>query len=535
MNSTKTRRTFVERRRLQRRIAAVSLLAAFALLLLLTPTGAGKDGYTSIAVTPPAAPGTPGTTAGGNPCAPGVRQLPGSAYSPLCIPAWHGINGGSTSIGVTPTTITVTYRQASSTQIEDLYSLLPKSVVGTNENIIQTLQTYVNEFNKSFDLYGRKVVLKPYQGQGDFISEETGSGQAGAQADAEKARSEYGAFADVSMFDASPPYTQALASQHVISFPINLGAEQTYQQNAPYEYTPGPDCSKGAAATSAILGQALNNQPAMYAGSADLRSKQRVYGIITTANTLFIQCANILDHELIADGARVAVNQSVTFNPTDYAGELSTDMAKMKQAGVTTVICSSCDPITPGFAMGQATNQGYFPEWFLEPAFAADITLLPPFLRLFPGNQSSSVLTFGITPGPRSEQEAVKVYEAGNNGSTDGLMPTYNFAYSTLMMLFDGLQAAGPDLNPATFAQGLANSSVLPASGPTASFGAWNFGPGTFDPASNFQILQWNNNQTSVFDGKPGSLTACNGGTNYYYSELDLEFTPSTAVTCPSG
>jgi hypothetical protein len=442
-----------------------------------------------------------------------------------------------TSFGVTPTTITVTYRAPSTSQITELYSLLPKSVVGTNAEIVQTLQAYVKELNKSFELYGRTVVLKPFEGQGDFINEETGSGQAGAQADAEKAHDEYGAFADVSLFDASPPYTQALASEHIISFPINLGTLQTYQQSAPYEYTPGPDCSKGAAATAAILGRTLGTQDATYAGSADLRSKTRVYGIVTTDNTQYVQCANLIDQDLLADGAKVPVDQTVTFNPTDYAGELSTDMAKMKQDGVTTVICASCDPITPSFAMEQANAQDYHPEWFLEPGFASDITLLPPFVRLFPKDQAGHVLAFGNTPGPMAEQEAVKLYKEGNNGSVAGIMPTYNFAYSTLLLLFDGIQAAGPDLTPQTFEKALSDTSggdLLPSSS-NASFGQWEFGAGTFDPASSFQILRWDTTATSPYDNQAGTFEACNNAATYFYAGLDSQFTADTSISCPSG
>src|SRR5581483_11684649 len=99
------------------------------------------------------------------------------------------------------------------------------------------MQTYINFFNKQFELYGRHVVLKVYNGQGDYIQEDQGQNLAGAQADAVSAH-DMGAFGDVTFsLGASQPYEQDLAQEHVMSFSSVAQPQSFYQQYAPYEWS----------------------------------------------------------------------------------------------------------------------------------------------------------------------------------------------------------------------------------------------------------------------------------------------------------
>src|SRR5262245_9571737 len=73
-------------------------------------TGGSRRGTTGGSVAVSADVGGAGQTVSGVQCGPGVRQVSWSKYSALCVPAFHGNNGGATAYGVSPTTITVTYR-----------------------------------------------------------------------------------------------------------------------------------------------------------------------------------------------------------------------------------------------------------------------------------------------------------------------------------------------------------------------------------------------------------------------------------------
>ncbi|MCL5885624.1 MAG: hypothetical protein M1280_01090, partial [Actinobacteria bacterium] len=132
-------------------------------------------------VTPPPASGAPGVTVSGSKCGPGIRQIPGNTYTPICLPKWSGNNGGATAPGVTAHHINVTYRYATSQILQLLYGFVPRSVIGTNANTFHTLETYVKYFNSRFELYGRTVSVKSFVGQGNFITEDTGGGVQQAQ------------------------------------------------------------------------------------------------------------------------------------------------------------------------------------------------------------------------------------------------------------------------------------------------------------------------------------------------------------------
>ena len=73
------------------------------------------------------------------------------------------------------------------------------------------MNTYINYFNKQYELYGRHVVLKPYKGQSDYIQEDQGNDAPQAQADAQN-EAESGAFADATYYlKASELFQQPLA------------------------------------------------------------------------------------------------------------------------------------------------------------------------------------------------------------------------------------------------------------------------------------------------------------------------------------
>jgi hypothetical protein len=531
----------VMRRVLRRQLVAVCIVAAIVIVLLLVPTiksSGGTWGAIPADVTVPAEPGTSGVTVAGVQCRPGVRQIPWSKYAPICLPAWHGNNGGATWNGVTAHTITLSYRMASTTELAFLYSILPPSVVGTNNEAVRTMQAYVNTFNHYFELYGRRVVLVPFNGQGNFINEDTGTGQQQAEADAVTVATKLHAFADMSLIDSSTMYDTALSGQGVVTFGLYLQDYSWYAAHAPYEYTPGPNCTKDASAIGALLGHQLAGLPAIYAGSPAIRAKIRSYGILYPANPGSTLCAQDISQELRRYGAPVRLMDAFTFNLSELPAQLTSALAQMKNAGVTTVICSSCDPVTPILMMSAAQSQGYYPEWFMQSYFAQSDSGIDPFIQLVqkaaPG-EVGGIIGTGVSAVPTSSQEAIRAYEMSHGGNTRGIMPSYPFAYGSLMMFFDALQAAGPYLTPKTFEQGLANTRELPPSVPGGMLGGWSFGPGTFDPASNFQVVHWYPNVTSPEDGEPGTFLTCDGGKVASFAEPAAVLPAHSQLDCPKA
>ncbi|MHB8439028.1 MAG: type 1 periplasmic-binding domain-containing protein [Acidimicrobiales bacterium] len=436
-------------------------------------------------------------TVGGVKCAPGVLQVTWSPYAPPCIAAWHANNGGATAPGVSATTITIAYREeGESSDVNAIRSIMP-GVLPTDAQALYDLNVFVQAFNAEYELYGRKVVIKPFMAQGDALEEMVGQDTQGAQEDAATAAS-LGAFADITPLPTTP-YAEALVQNHVISFNNLIESQSFLESSAPYAYTLVPSIDDvGKALTS--FGCTLGTSSVTYAKDTSLNGKQRIFGLIVPEDPQFQQFEN----EEVAGLQRCGVKVPVVVN---YAIDLSTiqqqmqnAISQMQAAGVTTVVCG-CDPVGTIYATQAADQQNYGPEWSSE--------WLPfQFERLYSQDQWAHSTEIGLGPAlPQQDVEAYKVFKMVDPGANPA-EPLYMYLYYELMYLFNGLQAAGPDLTPASLLNGFHH---LP---PTqlGQVGQWFYGAGSFWPFDEAQVSYWNPNATNAFDGKPGDFSSCFGG-----------------------
>lgn len=451
------------------------------------------------------APGTPGLTVGGYQCGPDIRQVPWSAYAPICQPAWQANNGGATSAGVTSKTITVTFRYAVPPQAGFLLSAA-KGIVGTEQQAVDTMNAYINLFNKEFELYGRKVVLKPFVGKGDFLEELSGLGQAAAQADAAEAKS-LGAFADVSLLFSTAPYDQALASNHIIAITGGLYESHSwFAQNAPYVYSTSPDCNEVGKAAAAVIKNSMANMPAIFSNDPAMRLKQRVFALIAPDNPIYQECAQSTLQSLQSYHVVMKRVIGYNFNLTGASQLSANAIAQLQSAGVTTILCA-CDPLTPVFLTPQAEKMNYYPEWFT-------LDWGDLFGQLVDPKEWAYAISGGTIGVPKFENEAYNVLKMTNLPEQDW-SPFYASIYTPLLMLFDALQAAGPNLNPYTFEAGFWS---LPTSyGP--SMGVWSFKKGSWVAQASYSILYWNPNAISYANDKKGAWVPCNSAKLYFYSD----------------
>ena len=488
-------------------------LAVVALVVIVAPSteplstnGSSASTVGAAGPVPPApdAPGSPGVAVSGVHCGPGVRQVTWSKYAPICQPAFHGDNGGATAPGVTATTITLTYRDATTPQEQQLAALVGPSLLGTSQQNVAAMQAYIKVFNKEFELYGRHVVLKSFQGKGDFLAEDDGGDQAQAEEDADTAKA-MGAFADISLVASTPPYMAALASDGIIGIGGTFQSASLLRQNAPYQYQPTADCQKAAAAGVQIIGRAMGGLPAIYAGDPALHAKKRVFALVAPTGQSYDQCAAILDAALKAKyGISFALDLHYPLDLTGGAALAANTVAQLKSAGVTTVVCS-CDPVTPIYLTADANALDYHPEWLT-------ISLGDAYNRLPNQQQWAHAMAGGQVLLPLDQEESYRVYRMAR--PTGPVIPTISQVYEPLLLLFDALQAAGPDLTPVNFQRGVWS---LPPSLPGGMFGPWRFGPGTVDPAAGFQVMWWDPTGVNPEDGLKGVFKPCNGGVTYGY------------------
>ncbi len=468
--------------------------------------------------------GQPGATVYGSQCGPGIRQVSWSHYSPICEPKFTGNNGGATSNGVTSTTITITYRAAASADLQIAYSLIPPALIGTNEEAISTMQAYINVFNKYFELYGRKVKLVAYNGTSDFLQEDLTGNNAKAQADAINVANNIHAFADLSMIDSTSIYDQYLADNKVVAFNLGFLPNSYYQTYSPYVYSPYPSCDTSAQADAAVIGKAIANQPAMYAGDARFIHETAKLGIIFPQGSSTQECAdNMLTLLKSKYNVVPAVVKEVALDFNTLTQQEESILAQFKENGVNTVVCAACDPVTPKLFTSFADQNHFYPQWYAE-ATGAPTGGIDAFLQGMDQKEMDHTIIVSRPTPPKQDIEAYNVYKMGATSTTQ-LEPVYPLIYANMLMLFDALQAAGPDLNPQTFKEGL---DSLPTSLPGGEFGKWDFSQGTFSPAASFQIDYYAANTISEVNGKPGAIEPCNGGKEYSFN-----FAPTLPVGQP--
>src|SRR5205823_2510399 len=156
-------------------------------------------------------------------------------------------------------------------------------------------------------LYGRHVVLKTYQGQGDYLQEDQGQGLGATQADAVTAH-DMGAFGDLTFpLQASQPYEEDLAAEHVIGFSSVALSQQWFEQHAPYEYSVyRPTGTNSTHESAATVCRRLAGMPAIFAGDPVAQRTTRVFGIIYPETPMYTDEVNGEQQELAACGVKAA-------------------------------------------------------------------------------------------------------------------------------------------------------------------------------------------------------------------------------------
>ena len=472
-------------------------------------------------VTPPAAAGSAGVTRSGVACGPNVRQVPWTKYAPVCVPAYSGNNGGATSHGVTGDSIKISFRLGNSTEDSAVYAAAGAAAPAPDPDIVADMQAYVDYFNKQYELYGRKVVLESYQGRGDYIREDQGQGQDAAAADAVTAHDK-GAFADATFnLKGSNPYWTNLAQQKVVAFGP-LGFPQSYYERyAPYWYTVPPTGSRQAQFITNLVCRRMKDLPAIDAGDPTYKNKTRVFGLVTPENPEYMQLGNELESGLKRCGVSLARRVSYAINVAQFEGQATNITAQLRASGVTTVLCY-CDPLIPIFLSQSADQQQYRPEWY-EPYYR------DPQGRLESQQQWAHALSYGGTSYARPTSEAYRVFKlAQPNGEPKSADQYFDINYTTVLYIFNALQAAGPNLTPETLQRGIFS---LPTSLP-GDYGTWGYGPGAFSPGIDAQIGYWNPNATSPWDSKKGAWQSCEGGAWVQFTKPETFGPEHTQTRC---
>ena len=484
-----------------------------------------------------------GTTVGGYACKAGVNQIPWSEYAPPCQAAFTGYNGGTTSRGVTGSTILIADRDCPQSADSQAVNQFAQSAgAASPATVLATNKIFISFFSKVFDLYGRHVVFQPTPvsgGSNECTTEAEDQGQDAACADADGIANSIKAFGEdgEGIFSngggpgGSGPFAECAAGQKLVEFQGGAYFPQTwYDKLSPYVWASTMGCDRISQLVGENLVQSYNGD-AVWAGSAIYQHEKRVFGTYVPNDPGYQSCVAVAQNYAKAHGDSPGYTFNYVLDVSRFADQASEAIVQFHADGVTTVILA-CDPISPIFLTEEADTQNYFPEWYEIGTAGNDIDTIP---RLWDAKEITGHL-FGLSQlGPTvaaggPESEPAITYRTITHQT---MPPGSALNYYPLLELFTQLQAAGPDLTPSSLAQGSwrlpQGGAVVPGGtafaypvGATCYCTNWQTGaPGEDHTAvEDAREVYWDNDGTSPYDGKKGTYIEIYSGARFKVGEM---------------
>jgi hypothetical protein len=230
-----------------------------------------------------------------------------------------------------------------------------------------------------------------------------------------------------------------------------------------------------------------------------------------------------------ATGHPIVKSVTVKFDLSALIATASASVAEMKAAGVTTVILSSADPITPKFFFQAADADHYYPEWWFQSYFANGQTDNDAYTRLWPSDQTKDIFGLGVQTQPRNLQEAITAYRLGNYTPGAQPVPSFFWDYASILPFFEALQLAGPDLTPVNYEAAM--HRIIQSSSGGMLMG-WNGASGPYDPSSSFGVVKYTLALRSPLDGQFGTYISCDGGKQFAYSDTASDVPAHQQIVC---
>jgi hypothetical protein len=442
-------------------------------------------------------------------------------YRPECY-ANVADNGGATSQGVTRDTIkVVVYLNAETDPILDYITSAIRND-DTTEQVKQTFRDFDEIFGSLYQTYGRKVEIEFVQGTGTIIDE------VAARADAQKA-------IDKKPFAVwgSPPATAAWADELAANKIICLscfggGFGEWWEERSPYAISVLPGLEQGTLFFADYVVKRLAGRKAEHAGDPALQRQERKFGSIYLDQGEESQKLSELFEDTLAKND-VELTEHVGYNPdpSRLQEQAAVTISRLKSAGVTTVFFTG-DPIAPRTYTEEATRQEFFPEWVITGTILTDTAA---FGRTY--DQRQWAHAFGISYIParvRSDEgDAIWRLHEWYHGKPPAAKDTYGVLWFMPATFYAALQAAGPNLTPQNFLNGLfaaepTRRSVTQASVSWGDKGRW---PKTdYHGVDDYSEIWWDPETTGPDEIRrqgAGVYQYVNGGKRYLYREMKRE------------
>lgn len=369
-----------------------------------------------------------------------------SYFAPECYAPFEGDNGGETDQGVTADAVKIVVYLGPDADPIINYITDAINVDDTNADTKSAMAGWVDMLETYTETYGREVQIEFYESQGIASDSTT------ARADAVRIAEEMKPF----QVWGGPALTKAFGQELVARGIqcLNCGLTPTHEEalEADGMWLSGTALSNEQARRHNV--EALVNQvaggKAEYAGDESMQDQERVFGYLYIESSEdSVANAEAYRNELSERGVELAEVVPYSLDPATLQETAANAIAKLKQAGVTTVIFAG-DPVAPRDFTREATAQDYYPEWFLNLSTLIDTNA---FGRSYDQGQWANA--FGLTPlAARVDPDVFSSYQLyewfhGEETSADG---TLEVIVPSPNLFFDVLQEAGPDLTHESFA-----------------------------------------------------------------------------------
>ena len=379
----------------------------------------------------------------------GLVKVPIANAAP-CVEPWDEAedNGGATAQGVTADEILVVLYKGQPDPLNQ--ALIGAAGADTDPDAnSQVQQDYLNLFTDVYETYGRTIRVEVLEASGD-AQDDTAALADSLRAIDLKPFAVVGAPGEV--------WAQEMANAGIVC--VGCGGTESgdrVAEAAPYVWPTLMTPDQADAHLVEMVGKQLVGKPAEFAGDEAMRTEERVFGWIQAeTETDEYKARNDAFEEQLAseyDG-EIATRFTYLFDAAQGADIATAAIARMKDAGVTTIILST-DFLLPANITKEATAQNYFPEWVIGPTLLADTTI---FGRTYDQEQWSHALGLGVTTA-RAERELTDSYVVYDwyygeppAVNTDGVLAP------SPARLARGIHLAGPNLTPENFERGLFRS-----------------------------------------------------------------------------
>lgn len=426
--------------------------------------------------------------------------------SPPCVPFFDGDNGGATYQGVTGDQITIAMPNLNFFGPEDSTAI----------------QLLVDHFNRRYEFYGRKIVLAEFESLA-FATPDP----AVMIADAVMVDEQLQAFATIgygARDGAEHHYYDELARRGVVSAHNSVPSVMDsahYNRMDPYQWSNNIVIDSVWDITGDFMCTTLADKPPV-AGSVGDVDELLGEEVLRSWGVIAVRAADgsIPDYGPMIARLRACGQEPLIIE--DDATNLQADnvMLQLSDANVTSVICVCGNQYLRANYFPAATNRGYFPEWVIGGYGGQDLDNSFTPSQADP-TQAQNV--YGITFHDRLlPRQQMPWYWAAresdpNRDHTGGTYYSLSGRYAHLLQIASGIQLAGPNLTPETFAAGLrAATFPNPGAGGAPQYQA-AFNYATRHTARDSAALFWYDPQaTSVIDASnPGSVCYIDGGLRY--------------------